>query len=42
VMVKNTMPHDADLCDLFGEWVSDSHLRQAILVNNPAMLYDFQ
>jgi predicted TIM-barrel fold metal-dependent hydrolase len=41
VMVKNTMPHDADLCDLLGEWVSDNHLRQAILVNNPAMLYDF-
>jgi predicted TIM-barrel fold metal-dependent hydrolase len=41
VMVKNTMPHDADLCDLFGEWVSDSHLRQAILVSNPSMLYDF-
>ena len=41
VMVKNTMPHDADLCDLFGEWVSDNHLRQAILVNNPSMLYDF-
>jgi len=41
VMVKNTMPHDADLCDLFGDWVSDSNLRQAILVSNPSMLYDF-
>lgn len=41
VMVKNTMPHDADLCDLFGDWVSDAHLRETILVDNPAMLYDF-
>lgn len=41
VMVKKQMPHDADLSDLFGSWVSDSSLRKAILSDNPCMLYDF-
>ena len=41
VMVKKQMPHDADLCDLFGSWVSDPSLRKAILSDNPCMLYDF-
>jgi predicted TIM-barrel fold metal-dependent hydrolase len=41
VMVKKQMPHDADLCDLFGTWVSDSALRKSILVDNPCILYDF-
>ena len=41
VMVKKQMPHDADLCDLFGEWVTDNHIRNSILVDNPCMLYDF-
>jgi 2-pyrone-4,6-dicarboxylate lactonase len=41
VMVKKQMPHDADLCDLFGSWVSDPDLRNSILVNNPCMLYDY-
>ncbi len=41
VMVKKQMPHDADLCDLLGEWVSDSALRKTILVDNPCILYDF-
>jgi predicted TIM-barrel fold metal-dependent hydrolase len=41
VMVKKQMPHDADLCDLLGEWVSDSSLRKSILVDNPCILYDF-
>ena len=41
VMVKKQMPHDADLCDLLGEWVQDESLRNAILVNNPCILYDF-
>jgi predicted TIM-barrel fold metal-dependent hydrolase len=41
VMVKKQMPHDADLCDLFGDWVSDPTLRKSILVDNPCMLYDF-
>ena len=41
VMVKKHMPHDADLCDLFGSWVTDPSLRKAILSDNPCMLYDF-
>lgn len=41
VMVKKQMPHDADLSNLFGSWVSDSSLRKAILSDNPCMLYDF-
>jgi hypothetical protein len=40
-MVKKQMPHDADLCDLFGSWASDPELRKAILSDNPCMLYDF-
>ena len=41
VMVKKQMPHDADLCDLFGSWVRDTGLRKAILCDNPCMLYDY-
>ncbi|MFZ2736959.1 MAG: amidohydrolase family protein [Burkholderiaceae bacterium] len=41
VMVKGTMPHDADLCDLLSDWVSDEGLRQQVLVDNPAALYGF-
>ena len=41
VMVKKQMPHDADLCDLLGDWVQDTHLRNTILVNNPCILYNF-
>jgi 2-pyrone-4,6-dicarboxylate lactonase len=41
VMVKKQMPHDADLCDLFGDWVTDPALRKSILVDNPCILYDF-
>ena len=41
VMVKKQMPHDADLCDLFGSWVEDPALRKTILMNNPCILYDF-
>ena len=41
VMVKKQMPHDADLCDLFGSWVQDENLRKSILVDNPCILYDF-
>jgi 2-pyrone-4,6-dicarboxylate lactonase len=35
------MPDDSDLVDQLGEWVSDSTLRQAILVDNPERLYGF-
>jgi len=41
VMVKKHMPHDADLCDLLGSWVSDPSLRKSILVDNPCILYGF-
>ena len=41
VMIKKHMPHDADLCDLFGAWVTDPALRKSILVDNPCILYDF-
>ena len=41
VMVKKQMPHDADLCELFGSWVTDSSLRKTVLVDNPCILYDF-
>ena len=41
VMVKKQMPHDADLCDLLGSWVTDQSIRKAILSDNPCMLYDF-
>ena len=40
VMVKKQMPHDADLCDLLGDWISDPALRKTILVDNPCILYD--
>ena len=41
VMVKKQMPHDADLCDLFDDWVTDLGIRKSILVDNPCILYDF-
>jgi predicted TIM-barrel fold metal-dependent hydrolase len=41
VMVKKQMPHDADLCDLLGDWVKDEKLKNSILVDNPCILYDF-
>jgi 2-pyrone-4,6-dicarboxylate lactonase len=41
VMVKGAMPNDADLCDLLGDWVLDTQLRDTILVRNPAVLYGF-
>ncbi len=41
VMISKKMPNDADLCDLFADWVADHEWRQAILVKNPAKLYRF-
>ena len=35
------MPDDADLVDMFGSWVGDRALRQAIFVSNPERLYGF-
>jgi len=42
VMVSKAMPNDADLCDLFENWVTDPALRQRIVVDNPATLYGFE
>ncbi len=41
VMVKGLMPNDADLLDLLLDWVPDSLLRDKILCENPARLYQF-
>lgn len=41
VMVKGAMPNDGDLCDLLAAWVPDPGLRERVLVENPARLYDF-
>jgi len=41
VMVTSTMPNDGDLLDLLFDWVPDAAIRDKILVDNPAKLYDF-
>ena len=41
VMVKNTMPNDVDLCDLFTNWGVKDSLQDLILVKNPERLYQF-
>ena len=41
VMVKGSMPNDADLLDLLLDWVPDARLRDKILCENPARLYQF-
>jgi 2-pyrone-4,6-dicarboxylate lactonase len=41
VMVRHRMPHDADLCDVLGDWIQDARARQQILVSNPAQFYGF-
>lgn len=38
---RERMPADADLADLLGTWLPDEAARRAILVDNPARLYDF-
>lgn len=42
VMVKGAMPHDADLCAVLGDWVTDGGLRQQIWVDNAERLYGFE
>lgn len=42
VMVTKPMPNDADLCDLFVQWIPDPEARRRILVDNPAELYGFR
>jgi len=41
VMVKGNMPNDGDLVDLLFDWIPDAGLRQKILVDNAADLYNF-
>ncbi len=41
VMMKGSMPNDGDLCDLIWQWLPDEALRQQVMVDNPARLYDF-
>ena len=41
VMASPPVPNDADLCDIFFDWVGDLETRRRILADNPARLYDF-
>jgi 2-pyrone-4,6-dicarboxylate lactonase len=41
VMMNERSPDVGQLLDLFGDWVDDPALRQAILVDNPRTLYQF-
>lgn len=41
VMLKGAMPNDAEFVDLLETWLPDAALRQRVLVDNPARLYDF-
>ncbi len=39
--IDTPVPNDGDLLDLLSLWVPDRKVRNAILVDNPAILYDF-
>jgi predicted TIM-barrel fold metal-dependent hydrolase len=39
--LSDTMPDDGDLFDLLADWAPDPEMRRRILVENPAVLYDF-
>jgi predicted TIM-barrel fold metal-dependent hydrolase len=41
VHMKSRMPDDGHLVDLFDDWTGDDALRERILVENPARLYEF-
>ncbi|NQV98538.1 MAG: amidohydrolase family protein [Rhodospirillales bacterium] len=41
VKISKPMPHDADMCDYFFDWVADETSRRKILVDNPSQLYFF-
>jgi 2-pyrone-4,6-dicarboxylate lactonase len=40
--IKVPMPDDTDLIDQLSDWVSDTSLRQAVMVRNPERLYGFE
>ena len=42
VLIKTAIPNDGALFDVFSKWVPDAALRQRILVDHPARVYDFQ
>ncbi len=37
----DSMQNDGDFLDAFANWVRDDHLREQVLVHNPALLYRF-
>lgn len=39
--IAGPMPNDGALVDLLADWVPDDTVRRCILVDNPAVLYDF-
>ena len=39
--IRTDMPNDGDLVEMLADWVPDAAARQRILVDNPAVLYDF-
>ena len=41
VMLRGTMPNDAELVDLLAHWLPDIAQRQQVLVDNPQALYGF-
>ncbi len=41
VMVKGTMPNDADLLDLLQVWIPDPAIQKQVLSENPERLYQF-
>ena len=41
VMLRGTMPNDAELVDLLARWLPNAALRQQVLVDNPQRLYGF-
>jgi predicted TIM-barrel fold metal-dependent hydrolase len=42
VFIKTAMPNTTDLLDALAAWVPDEAARNRILVDNPAILYDFR
>ena len=41
VMLRGSMPYDAELVDLLARWLPGAALRRQVLVDNPQVLYDW-
>jgi predicted TIM-barrel fold metal-dependent hydrolase len=41
VYIRSAMPNDGALFDVFARWVPDAAIRERILVDHPAQVYDF-